>query len=155
MSTLHDEVDDFLNQKYIAVAGVSRSKGQAANAVYRKLRDAGYRVVPINPNASELEGDSCYPDVQSAPTGIEGVVIATHPDVTEEVVRDCARAGVSRVWIHRSLGGGSASDAAVEFCREHEISVIPGGCPMMFCQPVDVAHKCLRWFLHSMGRLPK
>ncbi len=154
MSTLHERVEDFLSQKCIAVAGVSHGKTQAANIVYRKLRNTGYRVFPINPRATELEGDTCYPDLESAPDGIDGVVIATHPDVTERIVQDCAKASISRVWMHRSLGCGSVSESAVRLCQENDISVIPGGCPMMFCEPVDVAHKCLRWFLRRTGRLP-
>jgi predicted CoA-binding protein len=154
MSTLHERVEDFLNQKCIAVAGVSRSKTQAANIVYRKLRNAGYRVLPINPRASKLEGDTCYPDLESAPDRIDGVVIVTPPDVTEQVVRDCVQTGIPRIWMHRSLGCGSVSDSAVKLSQEHNLSVISGGCPMMFCEPVDVAHKCLRWFLARTGRLP-
>ncbi|RMF00816.1 MAG: CoA-binding protein [Chloroflexi bacterium] len=154
MPTLEQLVDDFLAQERIAVAGVSRSSGEAANAIYKKLRKNGYRVYPLNPNADTVEGDTCYANLQALPEPVDGVVIATHPAATDQVVRDCALAGVSRVWMHRSLGQGSASDAAVEFCRQQGISVIPGGCPMMFCRP-DIAHKCLRWFLSATGKLPK
>ncbi len=70
------------------------------------------------------------------------------------VVRQCAEVGISRVWLHRSFGQGSVSDAAVEAGREYGIEVIAGGCPMMYCQPVDVAHKCMRWLLGVTGKLP-
>lgn len=155
MPTLKETVDDFLAQKRIAVAGVSRSGGEAANLVYRKLRGAGYQVFAINPNAEEVEGEKCYPDLKSIPGGVEGVVIATHPKVTDQIVRECAEMGISQVWIHRSFGGGSVSDAAVNFCRENNITVIPGGCPMMYCEPVDIGHKCMRWVLNLTGGLPK
>lgn len=155
MSTLTEAVTDFLAQKRIAVAGVSRSGEAAANAIYKKLRETGYQVFAVNPNATEVEGDQCYSDVQSIPGGVDGVVIATHPKVTEQVVRECAAAGVSRLWLHRSFGQGSVSPEAIEYCREHNLTVIPGGCPMMFCEPVDVAHKCMRWVLNLTGGLPK
>lgn len=155
MITMQEAVDDFLSQKRIAVAGVSRSRGQAANAVYCKLRDAGYDVFPINPNAVEVEGDRCYPDLRSLPEPVDGVVIATHPETSLEVVRQCAEAGIRRVWMHRSFGQGSVLEDAVEFCRENGIGCIPGGCPMMFCRPVDVGHKCMRWILNLTGGLPK
>jgi predicted CoA-binding protein len=155
MSTLKETVNDFLAQERIAVAGVSRSGDQAANLIYRKLRDAGYQVFPVNPNAEEVEGDACYANVNSIPDGVEGVVVATHPAVTDQIVRDCAAAGVSRIWMHRSFGQGSVSPQAVDYCRENNITVIPGGCPMMFCKPVDFGHKCMRWILNLTGGLPR
>lgn len=157
MSTLEAKVADFLSQKRIAVAGVSRTKQDAANLIYRKLKAAGYQVFPINPNAGTFENEPCYPDLKSIPGGVEGVVIVTRPKLTEEIVRQCADAGVSRVWMHQSFAKGatSVSDDAVRFCNEHSISVIDGACPMMFCQPVDFGHKCMRWVLRFTGGLPK
>jgi hypothetical protein len=155
MPTLKEAVDDFLAQKRIAVAGVSRSGGEAANTVYRKLRGAGYQVFAVNPSADEVEGDTCYPNLKSIPGGVEAVVIATSPEVTESVVRDCAEQDISRVWMHRSFGKGSVSQAAADFCRDNNITVIPGGCPMMFCTPVDFGHRCMRWILNLTGGLPK
>ncbi|MEE8347346.1 MAG: CoA-binding protein, partial [Dehalococcoidia bacterium] len=98
MPTLKESVDDFLAQKRIAVVGVSRSGREAANMVYRKLRGAGYQVFAVNPNADEVEGDTCFPNLTSIPGSVEAVVIATAPEVTESVVRDCAEQGISRVW---------------------------------------------------------
>lgn len=155
MPALKESVDDFLAQKRIAVVGVSRGGREAANTVYRKLRGAGYQVFAVNPNADEVEGDTCYPNLTSIPAGVEAVVIATSPEVTESVVRDCAEQGISRVWMHRSFGKGSVSQAAADFCRDNNITVIPGGCPMMFCAPVDFGHTCMRWILNLTGGLPK
>jgi predicted CoA-binding protein len=150
-----EAVKDFLAQKRIAVAGVSRSGGEAANLVYRKLRDAGYEVFAVNPSATEVEGATCYPDLKSIPGGVTAVVIATHPQATDLVVRECAAIGITRVWMHRSFGVGSVSDAAVQFCRERNMMVIPGGCPVMFCGPVDLGHRCMRWVLTLTGGLPR
>jgi predicted CoA-binding protein len=155
MATLQEAVDDFLSQKRLAVAGVSRSGNEAANGIFRKLRDAGYEVYPTNPKAEEVEGVPCYPDLKSIPEGIDGVVVATHPDMTEQVVRESVEIGVTRLWLHRSFGQGSVSDAAVELARENNITIIPGGCPMMFVEPVDIGHKCIRWFTGLTGSLPK
>jgi hypothetical protein len=57
--------------------------------------------------------------------------------------------------MHRSFGAGSVSKTAVQFCHEHGIAVIPGGCPMMFCRPVDFGHRCMRWVLTLNGGLPR
>jgi predicted CoA-binding protein len=157
MLTLEDKVTDFLNQKRIAVAGVSRTKQSPANLIYNKLKGAGYQVFAVNPNTATFQSDPCYADLKSITEGIDGVVIVTRPELTAEIVRQCADAGVSRVWMHQSFSKGttSVSDDAVRFCKEHSISVIDGACPMMFCHPVDFGHKCMRWVLHLTGGLPK
>jgi hypothetical protein len=157
MATLNEIVDDFLAQKRIAVAGVSRRRHNAANMIYRKLRKTGYRVFAINPKVETVEGDPCYPDLRSVPEKTDGLVIVTRPEVAEQLVRQCAEVGIPRVWMHRSLGfmGTSVSEPAVEFCRENSMKVIPGGCPMLFCKPVDFAHTCLHWMLKLTGGLPK
>jgi len=153
---VEEAAHDFLNQRRIAVAGVSRTKtNEAANLIFRKLRDNGRQVFAVNPNARQIEGTDCYADLAAIPGGVDAVVIATHPAVSADVVRQCAELGIDRVWMHRSFGRGSVSEDAVELCREAGIRVIPGGCPMMFCQPVDVGHRCMRWMLRLTGSLPE
>lgn len=145
---------DFLAQKRIAVAGVSRSREEAANLIYRKLRETGHDVFAINPNADTVEGELCYPDLKSIPEKVDGVVMVTRPEVTEKLVAECVELDIPRVWMHRSLGN-SVSEKAVQMCRQHGITVIPGGCPMMFCQPVDFGHTCLRLVMTLTGGVPK
>lgn len=154
MESVRAAAEEFLAQRRIAVAGVSREAGQAANAIYRRLREAGYDVVPVNPKADEVEGDRCYPSVQALPFCPDGVLIATHPDVAPAVARECVDAGVPRVWMHRSFGTGSASEEATRICRDAGVAVLDGACPMMFLEPVDLAHKCIRWILGATGKLP-
>ena len=157
MTTLEAKVDDFLAQKRIAVAGVSRNASHhpAGNLIYHRLRKTGHEVFPVNPQMQTFEGDRCYPDLQAIPGGVDGVVIITRPETTERIVRDCRAAGVRRVWMHRSAAkGSSVSPAAVEYCRQHEISVIAGACPMMFGPGVDFGHACMRWLLRLRGGLP-
>ena len=155
MKTMKEAVGEFLALKRIAVAGVSRTGESAGNSVYLKLRRAGYEVFATNPKADKVEGDPCFPDLKSIPGGVDGVVAATHPQATMQVVQECAELGIRYVWMHRSFGDGSVSQEAVDFCRENGIEVIPGGCPMMYCEPVDVAHKCFKWIFGVFGKLPK
>jgi predicted CoA-binding protein len=154
MNDLPKPVAEFLSGNRIAVAGVSRNASQAANAVYRKLRDAGYETFPVNPNASEVEGAKAYPSLDAIPGSIHGVVVATHPNTSVELVRQSADCGVERVWFHRSFGSGSVSDAAIRECELGNIQCIVGGCPLMYCEPVDIGHRCLRWWLRRRGRIP-
>lgn len=154
MASTPDPVARFLSGKRLAVAGVSRDPKQAANAVYRKLMASGYEVFPVNPNAAEVEGVSCYPDLSSVPGHLDGVVIATPPDASLEVVRQCAACGIDQVWFHRSFGRGSVSERAVEEGRARGIDCIVGGCPLMYCEPVDAGHRCMRWLLGMMKKVP-
>jgi predicted CoA-binding protein len=137
------------------VAGVSRDGKQAANAVYRRLRRGGYDVFAVNPAAEEVEGDRCYAALADLPVEVDGVVAFTPPHASPEVARECAALGIRRVWFHRSFGSGSVSDEAVEVCEREGITAIHGACPMMFLDPVDFAHRCMRWVLGVSGKLPK
>jgi predicted CoA-binding protein len=101
-------IADFLQGRRIAVAGVSRGPGSAANLVFRKLRDSGYEVFPVNPNASEVEGARCFPNLASVGGELDGVVIATHPDVSIDVVRQAIDRKVPRIWFHRAFGPGAS-----------------------------------------------
>ena len=157
-TTLEAKVDDFLAQKRIAVAGVSRTKSHhpVGNLIFRRLKSTGHEVFPVNPHMETFEGDRCYPNLQSIPGGVDGVVIITRPEATERIVHDCTEAGVRRVWMHQSMakGASSVAPAAVEYCRRHDISVIAGACPMMYGAGVDFGHTCMRWILKLTGGLP-
>ena len=156
-TTLDTQVHEFLAQKRIAVVGVSRdnTRHPVGNLIYQRLKKTGHDVFPVNPHIQTYEGDRCYPDLQSIPGGVDGVVMVTRPELTERLVRDCSDAGVRRVWMHQSVGKGSSVSAdAVEYCRQHEISVIAGACPMMYGEDADLGHRCMRLILKLTGGLP-
>ncbi len=158
MTTLNEQVQEFLAQRRIAVAGVSHdnSRHPVGNLIYHRLKDTGHEVFAVNPTMESFESERCYPNVKSIPGGVDGVVIITRPDTTERVVHDCAAAGVPRVWMHASLARsqGSVSQAAVQYCREHGVAVIAGACPMMYGRGADFGHRCMRWLLGFTGGLP-
>jgi uncharacterized protein len=156
MVTASQAIEDFLAQPRIAVAGVSRTPaGHGGNVVYRRLRDRGYEVFAVNPNTDTVEGDRCYPDLRSIPGGVDAVVIATAPAAAESIARECNDLGIKRVWMHRSFGTGSVSDAAHAYCRANGIASIAGGCPLMYGRPSDGGHRIMRWWLGLVGRLPR
>jgi len=154
MKPVPESIAAFLRGRRFAVAGVSRSGRQPSNAIFTRLRDCGYEVFAVNPAASEVAGEPCYPNLRSVPAALDGVVIATPPAASADVVRQCAELGVTRVWFHRSIGDGSVSPEAIDACRTHQIAPIVGGCPMMYCGRVDVFHKCMRWWFSRNGRIP-
>lgn len=154
MSKFNDKAKEFLAQERIAVAGVSRAKPDAAaNGIYKQLKNSGHQVFPINPNAEDIEGDTCYPNLQAIPGSVDGVIIVTRPELTEQIVADCVESGVPRVWMHNNtFMDSSVSESAVATCRENDIVVIDGGCPMMF---LEFGHKCMKFVLSVMRRLPE
>jgi uncharacterized protein len=154
VQTVKEAASEFLANKRVAVTGVSRTpKTHGSNTVYQRLRDRGYEVFAVNPNAQEVEGDPCYPDLRSIPGGVGAVVIGTRPDRAEATVRECAELGIKHVWMHHGAGGSSVSAAATDYGRQHGITVIDGGCPLMFGPTADFGHKVLRVML--AGRVPK
>lgn len=148
-------VADFLSGRRIAVAGVSRGGGQPANAIFKRLRETGHETIPINPNAKEIDGVRCYPDLASVPGAIDGLMIVTRPDVSIDLVQQAQKRGVRRIWFHRSVGDGSVSDDAVQQARRNGVNPIVGGCPMMFCGNVDLGHRCMRWWFQRTGKVPR
>ena len=156
MPAIKDATAEFLAHKRVAVTGVSRHpKDHGSNVVYKRLRERGYEVFAVNPNADEVEGDRCYHDLRSIPGGVEAVVIATRPEHAEQTVRECADLGIEHVWMHRGPGGGSVSESAADYGREHGLAVIDGGCPCMFGPTADFGHKAMRLVFSLNGNVPR
>jgi predicted CoA-binding protein len=154
MQSVKEAASAFLANQRVAVTGVSRTpKTHGSNNVYRRLRERGYEVFAVNPNTHQVEGDRSYPDLRSIPGGVQAVVIGTRPELAEGTMRECAELGIKQVWMHRGPGPGSVSAAATDYGRQHGITVIDGGCPLMFAPTADFGHKVLRVVLG--GRVPK
>ena len=150
MPSIKQAAAEFLANQRVAVTGVSRTpKTHGSNTVYRRLRDRGYDVFAVNPNADTVEGDTAYQDLKSIPGGVDAVVIGTRPELAEGTMRECAELGITHVWMHRGPGAGSVSAAATDYGRRHGITVIDGGCPLWFAPVSDFGHKITRLVLSS------
>ena len=155
MPSIKEAATEFLSHRRVAVTGVSRTpEGHGGNVVYKRLRERGYEVFAVNPNADQVEGDPAYHDLRAIPDGVDAVVIATRPEVAGETMRECAELGIRHVWMHRGPGGGSVSKDAAAYGRAHGIMVIDGGCPCMFGPTADVGHKAMRLALTLSGNVP-
>jgi predicted CoA-binding protein len=156
MQRIKEAARQFLANHRIAVTGVSRTpENHGGNIVYQRLRDRGYQVFAVNPNADRVEGDECYQDLKSIPGGVDAVVIATRPEIALATMRECAELGIKHVWMHRSFGGGSVSTEAAEYGRQQGITVIDGGCPLMFEPVADPGHKVMRFVFTMAGNVPR
>ena len=154
MPTTLDDIRDFLAQQRIALAGLSRNPKDFSRMLFREMTQRGYDVVPVNPTAAELEGRRCFARVQEIDPPVEGVLVMTTPGETERVVRDCAQAGVRRVWMHRGGGQGAVSQEAADFCRQNGIRLVEGYCPLMFLAGTPFFHRVHGFILKVFGGYP-
>ena len=156
MTDIRQAADAFLSHRRIAVTGVSRNPtNHGGNVVYQRLRDRGYEVFAVNPHAETVEGDPAFMDLKSIPGGVDAVVIATRPSIAESTMRECVELGIPNVWMHRAFGEGSVSDAATAYGREHGVTVIDGGCPLMFGDCSDGGHRFMRRIFTWTGKVPR
>ena len=156
MQTIKDAAAEFLAHKRVAVTGVSRTPANhGSNVVYKRLKERGYEVFAVNPNAEQVEGDPCFRDLQSIPGGVEAVVIGTRPERAQSTIEECERLGIRDVWMHRSFGGGSVSKEAADYGRQHGMTVIDGGCPLMFEPVSDGGHRMMKWAFTLNHHVPR
>lgn len=150
-----ETIHEFLDQKRIAIIGVSRKPHSFSVGLFQELLRSGYDPIPVNPHTPNVLGHPCFAHVQDVTPPVKAAFLITSPQVTETVVADCAQAGIRLVWMHRGLGSGAVSPRAVAFCQAQGIEVIAGECPFMFLSPIRGVHRIHR-FLHKIaGRYPK
>jgi len=152
--TTRELINDFLGQKRLAIVGVSRNARDFSTALFREFLKQGYDAVPVNPSASSVEGRPCFSHVQDISPPVEGVLLMTPPALSQQVVRDCAAAGIRRVWMYRALGDGAIHPGAVQFCKENGIEVIEGFCPFMFFKNATFLHRLHGVFMKVAGTYP-
>lgn len=149
--TTRAAIREFLNQKTLAIVGVSRSEKKFSYRLYRDLKAKGYRLFAVNPNTANIDGEACFDSIQSLPQPVDGVVILVPPNQTEEVVKDAASAGISHIWIQQ----GAESPEAIAFCKRNGINVIHNECILMFAEPAGFPHRLHRHIWRVLGKLPK
>jgi predicted CoA-binding protein len=156
MTRITAAAQTFLDARRIAVTGVSRAAANhGGNVVYTRLRELGYEVFAVNPNADTVEGDQAYPDLHAIPGGVEAVVVATRPEHALATVQQAADLGVTQVWMHRSIDRGSVDDEATRYGRERGLTVIDGGCPLMYGPDADRAHRVMCRLMSLTRRIPR
>ena len=149
MNTKQD-IQEFVSQKTIAMAGLSRDPKATSAGMKRELESKGYRILAVNPNAASIGGNPCYPNLASLPEKVGGVLIVTPASQSEQVVRDAAAHGITHVWLQR----GAHSEAAEAACNAQGLSAVSGKCILMFAEPVASIHGVHRWFAKVFGQLP-
>ena len=147
MATTLRQIDDFLALKRIAVVGVSRDPKQISNTLWQELRQRRYDAVPVNPAATKIDGKRTYASVRDIDPPVEGALIMTTAAVAEQVIDDCAAAGIRNVWLYGGLGGGATSEATVAAAERRGLNTVAGHCPYMFLPGTPVFHR-----IHATGK---
>ena len=153
--TTKQQVDDFLALKRIAVVGVNRDAKGFGAVLWQELRQRRYEAIPVNPLAKEIDGQPCFARVTEIKPGVDGVLIMTSKKSTDDIVHDCAEAGVKHVWMYGGMAPGAATDSAVAFCEANGISVVKGLCPYMFLAGTPAFHAPHRAWKKLTGSFPK
>lgn len=143
-------VEEFVTQPVIALAGLSRSGNKFSNMVFTELKQNGYRILPVNPQAETIQGERCFPNLSALPEPVNAVLVMTPPAQTAEVVKQAAAAGIRNVWIQQ----GAETPEALELAQQHNLQVVSGECIMMFAGKAGF-HKFHKWIWGLIGKLPK
>jgi predicted CoA-binding protein len=147
MATTLKQIDGFLALKRLAVVGVSRNPKEISYTLWQELRQRRYDAVPVNPAATEIDGQRAYASVLDIDPPVEGALIMTTASVAEQVLEDCAAAGIDHVWLYGGLGGGATSDATIAAAERHGLDAVAGHCPYMFLPGTPFFHG-----IHGMGK---
>ena len=142
-------IEDFIQGKRIAVVGASRSGKKFGNTIHTELKQRGYQVFIVHPEAQEIAGDRCYPNLASLQGQVDGVVICVPPQQAGQALRDAVDAGVKRIWLQQ----GAQSPEVLATARELGVQPVAGKCILMYAQPVQSFHRWHRAFNRLIGQL--
>lgn len=145
------QIQDFLEPKKLAIAGVSRDSKKFGYMVYRDLKKNGYEVYPVNPKAPEIDGSKCYPSVSDLPGDVNRLLILTPRKDTDDVLREAIGKGIRSVWVQQM----SETPDTVRIADENQVDLIQKKCIYMFADPVVSIHKFHRTLVKFFGRLPR
>jgi len=122
------EIDAFLRRiRTVAILGLSETPGRPSHNVARALQKFGYRVVPVNPTATEILGERAWPDLDSAIAGagpVDVVDVFRRPEHVAAIVEDCIRLKVPALW----LQDGVIDDTAAQKARAAGIFTVMNRC---------------------------
>lgn len=127
MTNSADEVDRsinaFLAGTPFAVVGASNSREKYGNIVLRRYWQAGRTAYPVNPSATVVEGQPCYPNLAALPSKVHGVSIVTPPAVSASIVDQALQLGIQYLWFQP----GAEHEGAIAKAREAGVHVIAHG----------------------------
>jgi predicted CoA-binding protein len=143
-------IDRFLSAKNIAVVGVSRNNKKFGYSAYNTLKSKGFKVFAVNPNADNINGDTCYKSIEQIPEKIESVLVVLPPEKTKDIVKQAFSLNINNIWLQQ----GAESDEAISFCVEKGMNIVYKQCILMFTEPVSFPHSFHRWINKITRKIP-
>lgn len=125
-------IDTVLELKKWAVVGATDNKEKFGYKIYKCMKDAGYNVYPVNPGVEEVEGDKCYPNLESLPIKPDAVDVVVAPRVGVQIMHQCAQLGITTAWLQPGANG----DSVIEAGKQLGLNVIHDACIM-----VEIRHR--------------
>ncbi len=150
MKTL-ESIKEFLAQKHLAIAGVSRSKSKFGNTIFKELKKKNYVLYPLHPKLKEFQSTSCYPDIDALPEDVSGIIICTKPDNAERLVNEAVKKGINHIWLQQ----GAQNKTTLKMASENKINLITKECILMFAKPEAFLHRFHRGINKIFGIYPK
>jgi predicted CoA-binding protein len=144
-------IKSFFASSPIAVIGVSRKNKHFSNIIYKRMKEKGYKVLPVNPNAEKVLGDNCYACLSNIPGKVESALILTASKNSDAIVKESVEYGIKNLWIQQQ----SETKTAIETAVKNNINVIHHQCIMMFTEPVKGIHSFHKGIKKLFGKLPK
>jgi len=146
-------INHFVEDKNLALIGVSRNRQKFGNALLKELTNLGYTIYPVHPELEHAEGAKCYHSIDELPENVENLLLVVQPKATEEIVEGLNSGKIKRVWMHKGMGSGCSSIKAISTCKEKGIDVVYGFCPMMFLSNSGM-HRFHLWMRKTFGKTP-
>ena len=147
--TSRASIDRFLDRTAIAIVGVSRSGKGFGNLAARALRQKGYKLYVVHPDADLINGERCYRRMADLPDTVRALLVVVPPDRAVDVVRQAAARGIRHIWLQQ----GAESAEVLRVCAELALDTVAGECILMFAKPTGV-HKAHRWVWQLLGKVP-
>ncbi|MGH9323527.1 MAG: CoA-binding protein [Vicinamibacteria bacterium] len=114
-------------QTTVAVVGATDNHAKYGYVIYRDLKRKGYRVFPVNPHRSEVDGDRAYPRLRDLPEKATIVNLVVPPETTLSVLKECLELGLRNVW----LQPGAESPETLSFLQENGLNYLANACIMI------------------------
>ncbi len=95
--------ESFRTARTVAVVGLSSSRGRASYGVAQNLQTAGYRIIPVNPNETEVLGEKAYASLDAVPDKIDMVDVFRRSEYVPEIVDAAIRVGARSVWLQEGV----------------------------------------------------
>jgi predicted CoA-binding protein len=143
-------IDIFLNEKKLAIAGVSRNPRKFGNVIFRTLKGKGYSITPINPNGGTIDGNVCTDSIANLGSDIQNLLIVTHKRETKKALEEAISKGISNIWIQN----GCETEESIKIAQEKNINLVSKACFMMYASPKGF-HKFHQTITNWLGRYVK